>query len=202
MASTLLTEDQLAELRSTPRARRLAGIYALPHFFRQRTIQISAPPVLAALFDLFDGDGDGLLEVEEVGTIWAACGTVLTEAEVLDMVTELKPNLRKLPYDEFVNMMCRPMVDSEALEEQLRSTFPAFAGGKTQITASSLASRLAELGKPVDSFVAEEMISEAERGDDVRGNGKVSLSEFCAMNSVRPAAKAGGGEAEAAAGGS
>ena len=34
------------------------------------------------IFDLFDADGDGLLEVEEVGTIWASCGTVLTEAEV------------------------------------------------------------------------------------------------------------------------
>ena len=152
---------------------------------------------LRALFDLFDSDGDGLLEVEEVGTIWAACGTVLTEAEVLDMVTELKPNLRKLPYEEFVNMMCRPMVDSEALEEQLRNTFPTFAGGKPQITASSLANALADLGKPVDPLVAEEMIQEAERGDDERGNGRVSLSEFATMNSVRvPAAK---GEAEAVA---
>ena len=70
---------------------------------------------LRALFDLFDGDGDGYLEVDECGAIWAACGTVLTEAEVLDMVTELKPNLRKLPFDEFVNMMCRP-VSSEALQ--------------------------------------------------------------------------------------
>ena len=37
---------------------------------------------LRQIFDLFDGDGDGLLEVEEVGTIWASCGTLLTEAEV------------------------------------------------------------------------------------------------------------------------
>ena len=55
---------------------------------------------LRGLFDLFDGDGDGLLEVEEVSAIWASCGTVLTEAEVLDMVTELKPDLRKLPFEE------------------------------------------------------------------------------------------------------
>ena len=100
---------------------------------------------LRALFDLFDYDGDGLLEVEEVGTIWAACGTVLTEAEVLDMVTELKPNLRKLPYDEFVNMMCRPMVDTEALEEQLRSTFPTFSGGKSAISATSLSAASSRL---------------------------------------------------------
>ena len=62
---------------------------------------------LKAIFDLFDADGDGLLEVEEVGTIWAACGTVLTEAELLDMVTEARPSLRKLPFDEFVQMMTR-----------------------------------------------------------------------------------------------
>lgn len=37
---------------------------------------------LRVLFDLFDHDGDGYLEVEEVGTILAACGLVMTEAEV------------------------------------------------------------------------------------------------------------------------
>mgnify|MGYP006099372135 CR=1 FL=1 len=144
---------------------------------------------LRALFDLFDSDGDGLLEVEEVGTIWAACGTVLTEAEVLDMVTELRPNLRKLPYDEFVNMICRPMVDSEQLEEQLRNTFPTFAGGKPQITAGSLAGSLADLGMPVDPLVAEEMINEAEKGDDDTGRGRVSLTEFSTVNSIRPLQK-------------
>lgn len=55
---------------------------------------------LRALFDVFDADSDGLLEVEEVSAIWASCGVVLTDAEVLDMVTELKPDLRKLPFEE------------------------------------------------------------------------------------------------------
>ena len=66
-------------------------------------ISQATPEILAelrALFDLFDGNGDGLLEVEEVSAIMASCGTVLTEAEVLDMVTELKPDLRKLPFEE------------------------------------------------------------------------------------------------------
>ena len=55
---------------------------------------------LRSLFDLFDADSDGFLEVEEVSAILASCGTVMTEAEVLDMVTELKPDLRKLPFEE------------------------------------------------------------------------------------------------------
>jgi Ca2+-binding EF-hand superfamily protein len=149
---------------------------------------------LKVLFDLFDHDGDGYLECEEVGALWAACGTVLTEAEVLDLVTELKPSLRKLPFDEFMNMMCRPMVDTETLEQQLRSTFPKFAGGKTQITATSLANNLAELGRPVDPLVAEEMINEAEGGDGTRGVGKVSMEEYRTMLGV----SAAGVEADAA----
>ena len=61
---------------------------------------------LRALFDLFDHDGDGLLEVEEVSALWANCsGVNLTDAQVLDMVTELKPDLRKLPFDE-VRRLC------------------------------------------------------------------------------------------------
>lgn len=108
---------------------------------------------LRAVFDLFDGDGDGLLEVDEVGTLWASCGVVLTEAECLDLVTELKPNLRKLPFDEFVNMMCRPMCESDALEEQIRDTFASAAGGKAHITAASLVVSRAELGQPVDALM-------------------------------------------------
>ena len=100
------------------------------------------------------------------------------------MVTELKPNLRKLPFDEFVNMMSRPMVETAALEEQLRSTFSTFSGGKQSITASTLADGLASLGRPVDPLVAEEMIHEAERGDDARGNGKVTLAEFSTVNNI------------------
>lgn len=58
---------------------------------------------LKALFDLFDADGDGHLEVEEVSAICSSCGIALTEAEVLDMVTELKPDIRKLPFEEVRN---------------------------------------------------------------------------------------------------
>ena len=140
---------------------------------------------LRAIFDLFDGDGDGLLEVEEVGTVWAACGTVLTEAEVLDMVTEAQPNLRKLPFDEFVQMMTRPMVSTQALEEELRATFPRFSQGKANITADTLAAGLAELGRPVEPLLSKEMVDEG-RGNDPSGAGKMSLAEFCAMNSVGP----------------
>ena len=117
-------------------------------------------------------------------------GTV-RQSLVLDKVTELKPNLRKLPFDEFVQMMTRPMVGTQALEEELRSTFPTFSDGKANITPTTLAAGLARLGRPVEPLMAEEMVAEA-RGDDPHGAGKISLSEFCASLSVGPPRGAGG----------
>lgn len=134
---------------------------------------------LRQIFDLFDTDGDGLLEPEEIGAIWAACGTVLTEAEVLDLVTELKPDLRKLPFDEFVNMISRPMVDRPALESEIESTFGTFAGGQPAITPPSLSAALSELGQPVEGLVSEEMVSEAGPHP-----GKISRADFCSMTGV------------------
>lgn len=69
------------------------------------------------------------------------------------MVTELKPDLRKLPFEEFVNMMCRPMVERDALEVEVANTFPMFSGGAAEITKDSLSAAMAELGRPVDPLV-------------------------------------------------
>ena len=35
------------------------------------------------------------------------------------MVTELKPELKKLPFEDFVSVMCRPMVSEAALREEV-----------------------------------------------------------------------------------
>ncbi len=112
--------------------------------------------------------------------MWSACGTVLTEAEVLDLVTELKPDLRRLPFEEFVNMMCRPLCDRPTLERRIRDTFPTFARGGAAVTPDALEAAMEELGRPVSSLVAQEMVAEAGE------NGKVTQAQFCAVNSVAP----------------
>ena len=131
---------------------------------------------LKQIFELFDGDADGLLDVAEVGAILQLVGdTALTEAEVLDMVTEVAPEQRKLPFSEFVNIMCRPMVGKEALAGEIRKSFKAFAAeGAAQITAPSLRAGLAALGQPVSALVSEEMIREA----DVDRDGTVGVDDY------------------------
>ena len=103
---------------------------------------------LRALFDAFDHDRDGLLEPAELGAILAASGVTLSESEVLDLVTEVKPTLRKLPFDEFVAVMCRPFGSAAAVRDEVRDCFATFAVDD-QITVSSLQQAMAALGHPV-----------------------------------------------------
>ena len=46
----------------------------------------------------------------------------------------------------------------------------------------------------LDSLVGDEMVHEAERGDDPRGGGKVSMVDFCVANAVRMDQSAGAAE--------
>ena len=144
---------------------------------------------LRTIFELFDADGDGLLEPEELSAIFASSGVALTDAEVLDLVTELKPDLRKLPFDEFVNVMCRPMADRPAIEAELAATFPKFAADGSAMTAASLQEAMAGVGRPTDPLLSVEMIREAKSGAS-GAELRVSHTEFCAMVGIDAAAKA------------
>lgn len=70
------------------------------------------------------------------------------------MVTELKPELKKLPFEDFVNVMCRPMVSQAALAEEVKEVFGHFAGsGNSAITAASLQEVMASLDHPVSKLL-------------------------------------------------
>ena len=70
------------------------------------------------------------------------------------MVTELKPELKKLPFEDFVNVMCRPMVSEAALREEVKEVFGHFAGaGNTAITAASLQEVMSSLDHPVSKLL-------------------------------------------------
>lgn len=144
---------------------------------------------LRSIFDAFDHNSDGLLDVDEVAAILHSFGKPMTEAEVrrslrptpgpgdpcawpldrragvldkvdgvrwqvLDMVTELKPELKKLPFEDFVNVMCRPMVSEAALREEVKEVFGLFAGaGNSAITAASLQEVMGSLDHPVSKLL-------------------------------------------------
>ena len=76
------------------------------------------------------------------------------------------------------------MVERAALEKEVADTFPQFAGEESSsITASSLMAAMAEVGKPIEPLVADEMIREATKGGAVP-DGKISREEFIALNGI------------------
>ena len=163
---------------------------------------------LRLLFDAFDGDADGLLQADEVGAMLQCCGITMSEPEVrraagrlrrtrhavphriphpahavpqvLDMITEVQPNLRQLPFDEFINIMLRELPGSDSVDAEVAETFTTFAGPDDAITSASLQQAMGNLGKPVSKLMADEMVREA----DLDGDGVVNMSDYCAMNNV------------------
>mmetsp|Transcript_32925 Transcript_32925/g.72304 ORF Transcript_32925/g.72304 Transcript_32925/m.72304 type:complete len:146 (+) Transcript_32925:414-851(+) len=128
---------------------------------------------LRAIFDAFDHDSDGLLDKDEVSAILVRFGLVLTEAEVLDVVTELNPMVRKLPFEDFVAVACRPMKEDD-IQAEVMQTFSFFAADESEVTASSLHAAMATLGLPVSTLMSEDMINEADLDQD----GKVNLDDY------------------------
>ena len=123
-------------------------------------------------------------------------------AQVLDMITEMQPDLRKLPFDEFVHVMCKELPGGDSVDTEIRETFPTFSANGGAITSSSLqevgpqararllhygahtgsscAQAMNSLGTPVSKPLSDEMIEEA----DLDGDGVVNMNDYCAMNNV------------------
>mmetsp|Transcript_43036 Transcript_43036/g.71532 ORF Transcript_43036/g.71532 Transcript_43036/m.71532 type:complete len:146 (-) Transcript_43036:139-576(-) len=128
---------------------------------------------LRTVFDAFDHNQDGLLDVDEVSAVAGHLGLSMSDAEVLDIVTEVKPVLRKLPFEEFVAFVCRPM-PGDQITDEVRATFSTFAGSEQSVDAASLKQAMTDLGHPVSMLMSEEMIREADLDHD----GKVNAADF------------------------
>ena len=83
-----------------------------------------------------------------------AAGVVLSDSEVLDIVTEAKPTLRKLPFDDFVSVMCRPLSSTQTVKDEVRDSFKVFVeDGQNAITPGSLRRAMDEMGHPVSDLM-------------------------------------------------
>ena len=140
---------------------------------------------LRGVFEAFDHDHDGLLKVEEVGTILDLFGVNMVDSAVLALVTEMEPVQRKLSFDAFAALACRAMPGEDVAEEVTRA-FSAFTEQKDSdgrlsartagaIDASSLQKAMQELGLPVSNLMSQDMINEADLDHD----GKVNLKDWC-----------------------
>ena len=110
-------------------------------------------------FALFDKNGDGCINVIELGTVMRQIGQNPTDTELRDMINEVDVDGNgTLEFDEFCNLMSRQMKDTNQ-ESELEERFKLFdKDGNGFIDRDELAQVMRQLGEKLSDDEIEEMI--------------------------------------------
>mmetsp|Transcript_1314 Transcript_1314/g.2033 ORF Transcript_1314/g.2033 Transcript_1314/m.2033 type:complete len:149 (+) Transcript_1314:117-563(+) len=129
-------------------------------------------------FSLFDRDGDGTIDNDELGTVMRSLGHQPTEEEIEDMIREAdKDGNGTIDFSEFIEMMPRQEKDDNAEEEMLEAFQVFDTDGNGSITADELRQIFMNLGEKLTDEEITDMIKEA----DMDGDGEINYQEFVRM---------------------
>jgi calmodulin len=126
-------------------------------------------------FDIIDRNGDGVITVDDLATVFRAVGQSPNHTELQDMIREVDADGNdNIDFTEFLALMSRQMRQSD-IEEELKQTFRVFDRDNDGfITAGELRTLLINLGLESSAQVVRSMIAEADRDRD----GKISFKDF------------------------
>ncbi|GFR95338.1 calmodulin [Elysia marginata] len=150
------------------------GTTQTPELTEEQRLEISSA------FAMFDQNGDGQVDREELIEVMRAMGQNPTVAEATAMIAEVDVNQNgKVEYREFEQMMAKRGVNSIMQEEDdLREAFKVFdRNGDGFITIDELRVTMTNMGEPLTKEELEDMISSADTNHD----GKVHYDEFVKM---------------------
>eukprot|EP00536_Pseudo-nitzschia_multiseries_P002086 jgi/Psemu1/235350/estExt_Genewise1.C_280011 len=129
-------------------------------------------------FSLFDKDGDGTIDSEELGGILRSLGNQPTEEEIEDMMREADTDGNgTIDFAEFVEMMPTQERDDDAEEEMLEAFRVFDTDGNGSITAEELRQIFINLGEKLTDEEISDMINEADKD----GDGEINYTEFVNM---------------------
>eukprot|EP00657_Telonema_sp_P-1_P011106 TRINITY_DN592_c0_g1_i2.p1 TRINITY_DN592_c0_g1~~TRINITY_DN592_c0_g1_i2.p1 ORF type:complete len:161 (-),score=34.76 TRINITY_DN592_c0_g1_i2:351-833(-) len=128
-------------------------------------------------FDVFDTDGSGQIDGEELQRLMRAFGQDLSMGQIETLIAEFDADgTGEIDFNQFVTLivarMERAMMEDD---EQVKRAFDVFDNGTGEISIPSLRTALGKrIGKAITQEEAEAMVASA----DIDGNGTVSLQEF------------------------
>jgi len=129
-------------------------------------------------FSLFDKDGDGTIDADELGTVLRSLGHQPTEEEVEDMIREADTDGNgTIDFQEFIEMMPTQERDDNAEEEMLEAFRVFDTDGNGSITADELRQIFNNLGEKLTDEEISDMIQEADKD----GDGEINYQEFVNM---------------------
>lgn len=126
-------------------------------------------------FDLFDQNGAGAIQNNELKVAMRALGFEPKKEEIKNILSEVDPNgSGKVTFDDFLSLMSSKMSDKDVKEEILKA-FKLFDDDSTGKISFRNLKRVAEtLGESLTDEELQEMIDEADRD----GDGEINQDEF------------------------
>ncbi|XP_054070759.1 uncharacterized protein LOC128915013 [Rissa tridactyla] len=130
---------------------------------------------LREVFELFDCDGSGLMDVSDLKITVKALGCELRKEEMRRIISEFsEEGSGKLNFKSFLQVMTQKMAEP-CLEKEVWKAFKVFdCDGTGKISFENLKVVASEVGEEITDEELQEMIDEA----DVDGDGEVNRQKF------------------------
>ena len=129
------------------------------------------------MFDLFDSDGGGTIDTEELARAFVNLGISDTREEVDKLVAQIdQDGSGEIEYPEFVEVM-RSLFSGRDTAAEMSKAFSYMADGKERITIADLRKLSTELGDEQTEQFLQEMLLAGDRDKD----GAVTFPDFRSM---------------------
>ncbi|XP_037367380.1 calmodulin-like protein 5 [Talpa occidentalis] len=126
-------------------------------------------------FTRFDTDGDGKINVQELGAVMQALGKNVSEEELKEIIARVDTDGDgAISFQEFLAEMAKRM-KAGGSEMELREIFKVFdQNGDGHISVDELKQAMVKIGQPMSQEDLDMMIQQA----DVDKDGQVNYEEF------------------------
>jgi len=129
------------------------------------------------MFDLFDADGGGSIDTEELAAAFVSLGISDTREEIDKLVTQIDSDgSGEIEYQEFVEVM-HSLFSGRDTAAEMSKAFSYMADGKERITIADLRKLSIEVGDEQTEQFLQEMLLAGDRDKD----GAVTFADFRSM---------------------
>jgi Ca2+-binding protein (EF-Hand superfamily) len=133
-------------------------------------------------FAILDKDGDGKIDVRELGDLIRSLGQNPTEAELEDIIKEVDADRNgTIDFPEFLALMARKMRATESAEELIEAFKVFDKDGDGLIPAAEMRHLMLNFGEKLAPHEVEELINKADPDKD----GYINYAEFIKAISMR-----------------